>query len=199
MTRYRKRPRTEATTRSRPRDTTGMESRRAIRWHAWLVAGLLVALPGSGGAHKTEAHRGDGADPPAQQTATALASIATAYQSQIRPIFKIHCADCHGTATTMPWYYRIPGVRQLMDSDIREAREHLDLRNGFPFGGHSTPAEDLKAIAKSLRDGAMPPLRYRLIHRDAVLTDAERASVLIWVRRSLELLEPLPTRGAKAD
>ena len=40
------------------------------------------------------------------------------YIKTVKPIFKKSCFDCHGNTTNYPWYYKVPGVKQLIDSDI---------------------------------------------------------------------------------
>ena len=59
--------------------------------------------------------------------------INQAYLKIVKPIFKKSCFDCHGNSTVYPWYYKIPGIKQLIDSDIREAKRHLDFSKDFPF------------------------------------------------------------------
>ena len=92
--------------------------------------------------------------------------------------------DCHSSTTKYPWYHLIPGVRQLIDSDINEARHHLDFSNGYPFVSHASPMEDLDAIAKSIQDGTMPPFLYRASHSNSLLSEGEKNLVLDWVRQS---------------
>ena len=157
----------------------------------WLLAVITASLACM--AEGADGHAGGSPETATEATATpidaaVLRRIADAYEASVRPLLRKSCADCHGTATQMPWYYEIPGVRQLIDWDIAFAREHLDLRNGFPFGGHAGPRKSLEAIAKVVREGSMPPWRYRVVHEDAVLSEAERAVVLAWVRESLERL-----------
>ena len=92
--------------------------------------------------------------------------------------------DCHSGQTHYPWYYKIPGVKQFIDSDIQEAREHLDFSEGFPFKSHAKPEEDLVALHDSIQDGSMPPLYYRLFHRGSALTDDERKIVFDWIEQA---------------
>ena len=103
------------------------------------------------------------------------------YDRQIRPIFEGKCFDCHSTRTRYPWYYRLPGARQLIDYDTREAKEHLEMTDGFPFKGHHSLEDQLKALEKVVRKNQMPLWRYRLLHPGAGLTDTERRLILDWI------------------
>jgi hypothetical protein len=115
-------------------------------------------------------------------------AIGAAYREKIEPIFKDKCMDCHSAHTVYPWYHQIPGVKQFIDSDIAEGREHLDFTDGYPFKSHATPQKDLDAIAEEVTEGDMPPLMYRLMHRGTGVTDSERQIILDWVKNSKELL-----------
>ena len=112
-----------------------------------------------------------------------------AYRERVKVIFEKKCFDCHGTIAEFPWYYKIPGVKQLMDRDIREAKEHLDMTGDFPFGGHGDPVSDLKSIKKSIEEDTMPIFMYRLTHPDSKLTEAERKIVYKWIDEAVERFE----------
>jgi hypothetical protein len=116
-----------------------------------------------------------------------LAVINASYVQSVKPIFEKKCLDCHGGKTKFPWYYKIPGARQLIDHDINESKEHLDFTTGFPFKGHHTPKEQIQSIAEVMRDGSMPPWRYWLAHWDSKITAEEREVILRWTKDSLFL------------
>ncbi len=115
--------------------------------------------------------------------------INKAYLAQVKPIFKAKCFDCHSTQTVYPWYSKIPGVKQMIEYDIREAKKHLDMTKGFPFISHETPIKDLKSIAEEIDEDEMPPLKYILGHWDARLTPTEKEKVAKWTTESLQLLK----------
>jgi hypothetical protein len=110
------------------------------------------------------------------------------YLSQVKPIFQKKCFDCHSQNTQYPWYYKFPGVKQLIDHDTREAKEHLDYTNDFPFSGHGTPAKDLDAIQDEVKEDSMPIFRYWILHRDSGLTQEEQRIILEWVKSSQAIL-----------
>lgn len=118
----------------------------------------------------------------------AIGAIATDYQTNVEPIFKVSCFDCHSNATRYPWYHGVPGIRGLLDKDVAEARKHLDMSDGYPFGGHGNLESDLKAIAYQVDKGKMPPFKYRMMHPGSGLTDKQRREVEDWVDRSADKL-----------
>lgn len=126
---------------------------------------------------------------PFKHTKEQLSAINSTYLTTVKPIFKQKCLDCHGSGNKMPWYFSIPGPRQLMNRDIQEAKEHLDMSNDFPFMGHgSSPKEDLEEIKKVIEEDSMPPWQYKMIHWNSSLTEGEKKSVLGWVVKSTKIL-----------
>ncbi len=126
---------------------------------------------------------------PANLSQEKLSRINRDYITNIKPIFKEKCFDCHSNQTRFPWYYKIPGVKQLIDRDIKESKEHIDMSGDFPFKSHESPAEDLKAIAEEIQENEMPPWRYILLHTDAKISVEEKKKIFDWVTSSLEALE----------
>lgn len=117
-----------------------------------------------------------------------LKKINAAYIQDVRPIFKKKCFDCHSTVERLPWYYKLPLARQLMDYDMREAKEHLDMRQDFPFAGHGIPLADLGEIEEVVEEGSMPPWYYRLVRRGSALSLEEIEKIKKWTQESKELL-----------
>lgn len=104
------------------------------------------------------------------------------------PIMEYSCFDCHSRSTDYPWYHAIPGIGAFMDGHIEEAREHLDMSNGFPFKGYDSQAEALEEIREEIEEGEMPILSYRIMHWGRMVEGAKRDSVFAWIDASLLLL-----------
>lgn len=117
-----------------------------------------------------------------------LLQINEEYKKNIRSIFQKSCFDCHSQQTRYPWYYKIPGVKGLIDIDLAEAKKHINLTNNFPFQGHGLSEEDLSAIRKSLEGSTMPPFRYRILHPNSSLTSEEKQKIYDWIEKSIGLL-----------
>lgn len=118
---------------------------------------------------------------------TVFASINTGFD-RLTPIFKNSCFNCHTDRTDYPWYHSLPIAKQIINDDIKDARKHLDMSNGFPFGGHAGPADDLRAIKHEIDEGDMPPFQYRLMHWHAKPSSAQTDSINVWVDSSLAKL-----------
>lgn len=173
---------------------------RRIRRRQFISCGIFVGLLQlvfslNALAHKEHVHTKEGQKNIAQSGSHAgekvrLERVGSLYEKNVKGIFQKSCFACHGQIENpkYPWYYRVPGIKQLIDHDVTEAKEHLDITNGFPFKGHGTPLSDLEAIEESIIDDSMPPWRYTLMHGDAKLSAEDRAAILDWIATSKEEL-----------
>lgn len=121
---------------------------------------LLVAILASSVvtiAHKGEKHKNHKMHV-TQEEKSNLVAINEQYLKEIKPIFQNKCFDCHGVQTKFPWYQKLPGVKQYIQNDIDESKEHIDMSSDFPFKSHSSPEEDLQSIQEAIKKNEMPPL-----------------------------------------
>ena len=154
------------------------------------ASGAVFFLCFSVGAH--QGHEALKSKTPGEKTRPSTQetyeSINSSYMKIVKPIFEAKCLACHSSQTVPPWYSNIPGVKSLIEYDRKEAQEHLEMSQGFPFGGHGDPLSDLQAIADSVKQNSMPPLRYKLINWFSGLSSKERDLILRWASESHSLL-----------
>lgn len=157
-----------------------------------LVLFLAVTLNLSNAvAHQGHHHPGKEARASLNETKPSIDSkvayqqINESYIKNVKPIFAKKCMDCHSSQTTYPWYYKIPGFKQAIDHDIDEAKHHIDMTQDFPFKSHAAPQEDLEAIIETIRDGSMPPFKYRIFHSGSAPTNEEKETIFKWAHEAL--------------
>ncbi|MCE4066467.1 heme-binding domain-containing protein [Chryseobacterium gleum] len=93
---------------------------------------------------------------------------------KIRTLLKNACYDCHSNETVYPKYAFIAPVSWSVKSHVNEGREHLN------FSVWETYNKDLKEnmLTKSvqtIRNRTMPMPGYIVYHKEANLSEAERA------------------------
>ncbi len=79
------------------------------------------------------------------------------------------CVACHGNTTDWPWYSHVAPMSWLVTTDVAEGRDELNFSTWDRDAGEADDA------VEEILEGAMPPLRYVLMHPGARLTDEERA------------------------
>lgn len=161
-----------------------------------LIKTLVVFLMVVAGSQFSDAHGGNTHGKKEKRKQTAITQnekrtfikINGNYIKQVKPIFVMKCLDCHGVGNRLPWYFRLPLAKQIMEYDMSEAKKHMDMSKDFPFTGHGTPLEDLVGLAEVVNGGDMPPWQYKLIHWRSSLTQNEKLVVLKWIKDSRALL-----------
>ncbi|MGZ3707485.1 MAG: heme-binding domain-containing protein [Bdellovibrionota bacterium] len=153
---------------------------------------IFILLVWSGAVFGHEGHHHAPHPPADSGRQAAYARINEDYIRTTKAIFEQKCNNCHSAKTDYPAYYRYPIISWFIDRDIREARSHIDMTNGFPFRSHATPEEDLKSIREEVSEGDMPTFAYRVMHPEARWTEGQKKIVLDWCDRSLEELKKNP-------
>lgn len=122
---------------------------------------------------------------------TTYKEINALYLQNIKPIFEKKCFDCHSDTQKLPWYYKIPGIKQIINNDIKEAKKHMNMKQDLPFLSHETPLKDLESLKKIAEEGGMPPLRYIIGHWNSSLTKKEEEAMILWTEKSIMLLQEI--------
>ncbi|MDC1174176.1 heme-binding domain-containing protein [Bacteriovoracaceae bacterium] len=155
-----------------------------------LVVFIFCILPICVWSHGGEDHSKrlptEGPKKPNDSREAIYKDINKEYLKTIKHIFKKSCFDCHSNQTTYPWYYKLPIIKGIIDSDILEAKKHLDFSDDFPFKSHEGPLKDLEAIKESIAKDVMPPFKYRVFHHKSKLTEKERKQISVWIEKSLK-------------
>ena len=96
--------------------------------------------------------------------------------------FQRACGDCHSNLTKWPWYSRVAPVSWMVRRDVARGRQALNFSE-WPLRDpkqKAVAASSLLAACGALRDGSMPPRNYRLVHREARLSNREIQAYCEW-------------------
>jgi hypothetical protein len=101
----------------------------------------------------------------------------------VQTILKTACYDCHSNNTNYPWYTNIQPVGWMMARHIKEGKEELVFSE---FGSYSLRRQisKLKSIENSIKDGTMPLTSYTFIHKNAKLSQNDKALIIDWVQKT---------------
>lgn len=143
-----------------------------------LLAGLLLSI-GLSFVHPF-------GNPRAKQGAGKGALLEhAAIPAAARDVLRQKCADCHSNETVWPAYGRLAPASWLMERDITRAREQMNLSQWDLLP--ETKQETLKSkIVQQARTDKMPPLQYRLMHRNAAVTEQDVKELTAWARGGAE-------------
>jgi hypothetical protein len=89
------------------------------------------------------------------------------------------CFDCHSDETRRPWYAALPVASWLIERDIREGRSQLNFSRWTQYNRFDRADLLDKACDKATKRD-MPLWQYRILHREARLSEAEIAALCAW-------------------
>jgi hypothetical protein len=89
------------------------------------------------------------------------------------------CNDCHSNSTRYPWYSEIQPVSWWLGDHVKDGKRHLNF-NEFDGYRISRQYKKLEECIDEVKKGGMPLSSYTIIHKDAVLTDAEKKALINW-------------------
>jgi len=99
----------------------------------------------------------------------------------IQIILKTSCFDCHSNNTIYPWYAAIQPVAWWLNDHIEEGRKEINF-NEFASYSLRRQYKKLGEIIEQLKEDEMPLDSYRLIHRNAVLSEPKKLSLSNWAQ-----------------
>ena len=92
------------------------------------------------------------------------------------------CYDCHSNRTRWPWYSRIAPISWIVVRHVAAARRRLNFSDWSDYASDpGTLTRKLDEIRSSIADGSMAPWYYRMLHREARLSAADRRAIALWV------------------
>ncbi|WP_316633850.1 heme-binding domain-containing protein [uncultured Flavobacterium sp.] len=100
----------------------------------------------------------------------------------VETILQTSCYDCHSNNTQYPWYSYIQPARLFMESHITQGKNDLNFSE---WGNYSKRKQGnkLDRIVKQIKANEMPLTSYTLIHKNAVLTSAQKEQMIKWIEK----------------
>jgi hypothetical protein len=99
---------------------------------------------------------------------------------RVQFVLRRACGDCHSNQTVWPWYSHVAPISWLITSDVNQGRHHIDFDDWEAQESPNEATEHLALICKEVRDRAMPPISYRMMHKQSRLSPEELDVVCAW-------------------
>ncbi|RQO35119.1 cytochrome C [Chryseobacterium sp. KBW03] len=111
--------------------------------------------------------------------------VAKKTPEKIATLLKNACYDCHSNETVYPKYAFIAPVSWSVKSHVNEGREHIN------FSTWETYNKDLKEsmltkVVQTIQNKTMPMPGYIVYHKEANLSEAERALLIQYFEEMLK-------------
>ena len=102
------------------------------------------------------------------------------------------CYDCHSNNTRYPWYANVQPVAWWLNDHINGGKYELNF-DEFAAYAPAKQYHKLEEVGDMVNHGRMPLSSYTWIHKDAILTDAEKSTIVNWaegIRKQMESKYP---------
>lgn len=108
--------------------------------------------------------------------------------ADVQNILQVSCFDCHSNNTKYPWYTNIQPVGWWLQHHVDEGKEHLDFSE---FGSYTAKRQHhkLEEVIEQVKEGHMPLDSYLWIHKDAILSQSQKETLVSWadqLRKEIE-------------
>jgi cytochrome c peroxidase len=138
---------------------------------------------------------------------------ATPKFDEVRALVQDKCMSCHTQGFDLPFYAKIPGIKQIIEKDYIDGLRAMDLGEEFGKDALKKPVNEatLAKMEWVTLNETMPPAKFAAIHWDSKVSPQQRKQILDWVAtsraahyatgtaspdRSNEPVQPLPEKLA---
>ena len=123
----------------------------------------------------------------ASQASSSDISGVVRVPDSVKTILENACYDCHSNNTRYPWYANIQPTGWWLAGHIKEAKGDLNFSE---FGGYEQRKQisKLDGVAAVVEEDIMPLRSYKLMHKNARLSQDEKNMLIDWTRQSVDNL-----------
>ena len=95
------------------------------------------------------------------------------------------CMACHTKGLDLPFYAKVPGIREIIEKDYIDGLRAMDLNTEL-VKERTTPVGEtvLAKMEWVVKNDTMPPAKFAMVHWGSRLSDAEKKNILDWVASS---------------
>jgi Haem-binding domain len=106
----------------------------------------------------------------------------------MQTILKKACLDCHSNNTVYPWYDNIQPVAWWLSDHIKDGKNELNFDEFLNYAPRRQ-YHKMEEVIEQIKKGEMPLSSYTWIHKDAILSQPEKDSVMGWANSVLDQLK----------
>ena len=104
---------------------------------------------------------------------------------KIKMLLRKACYDCHSNNTNYPWYSSLQPVGWIIANDIKEGKEKINFSEWGILSFRKQKSR-LREIRNIINEGKMPLTSYKLMHKDARLSNSEEQLIIDWINKIID-------------
>ncbi len=98
------------------------------------------------------------------------------------------CNDCHSNNTRYPWYSNIQPVDWWMNGHIQKGKKGMNL-DEYTNKRLRYQYRKMEDFVEQVKEGDMPLNSYTWIHKNAILSQTEKNSLINWANSVMDTLK----------
>jgi hypothetical protein len=108
--------------------------------------------------------------------------------NEVKVILDKACNDCHSNNTKYPWYANFQPVAWWLDHHVDEGKGEINFDEFLTYPPKKA-RHKMEEVNKMVKEGEMPLNSYTWVHKDAVLTQAEKLVLAEWAVATMKTIE----------
>ncbi|MEG2140620.1 MAG: cytochrome c peroxidase [Bilophila sp.] len=104
--------------------------------------------------------------------------------NQVSQIMLDKCMACHSKDYDLPFYAKIPGIKDIIEKDFKDGLRAMDLNLELIDAAKTSPISEttLAKMEWVITNDTMPPAKFTAVHWGSKLNDADKKAILSWVK-----------------
>ena len=107
---------------------------------------------------------------------------------EVKIILDKACYDCHSNNTKYPWYANFQPVAWWLDHHVDEGKGEINFDEFLTYPAKKA-RHKMEEVNEMVKEGEMPLNSYTWVHKDAVLTQAEKLVLAEWAVATMKTIE----------
>lgn len=105
--------------------------------------------------------------------------------STVANLIQDKCMACHTKGYDLPFYAKVPGIREIIEKDYRDGLRAMDLNLELVLNSKDKPVSEtvLSKMEYVIKNDTMPPAKFALVHWGSRLNTMQRQEILDWIKQ----------------
>lgn len=108
--------------------------------------------------------------------------------ADVQTIMAKACFDCHSNNTRYPWYAKLQPVHWWLNKHINEGKKGVNY-DEYTHRPLRYQYHKMEETIEMVKEGEMPLKSYTWTHKDAKLTDEEKAKITGWAQSVMDTMK----------
>lgn len=111
-----------------------------------------------------------------------------AIPADVKTILAKVCNDCHSNNTVYPWYAKFQPILWWLDKHVKDGKNEMNF-DDYTKRSLRFQYRKMEEVIEQVKEGEMPLNSYTWVHKDAKLTEEEKAKITGWAQSIMDIMK----------